>query len=47
MTAAVNVTLCPYADGLCDEETVVVAPTGLTVWVSACEVLPVKFGSPP
>jgi len=45
-TVAVNFTPAPKVDGLRLEVRVVVVPAGLTVWVSAVEVLPLKVASP-
>src|SRR5271168_3535838 len=50
VTAAVNVTDVPNVEGFKEEVTAVAvaaAAAGLTVWLSADEVLPVKFASPP
>ena len=44
-TVAVRIKGCPSTDGLGDETTVVVV-FALTIWVSAEEVLPLKFASP-
>jgi hypothetical protein len=47
VTAAVNVTACPYGDGLALEETTAVdVAAGLTVCVSAADALAVKLESP-
>lgn len=49
VTVAVKVTGCPKTDGLTDEATAVeVVPLGggLTVWVNAALVLPLKLASP-
>ena len=46
-TVAVNVTLCPEAEGLPEELTVVVVVAGLTVWVRTADAeLALKFWSP-
>jgi hypothetical protein len=47
LTVAVNLTDCPYTDGLADEARAVVVPAGLTPWLIAVAVLVVKLPSPP
>ncbi len=44
---AVNVTVCPKADGLADELKVTLEGALLTVWVSMAEVFALSFPSPP
>ena len=46
VTVAVNVTICPYVDGFSDDITPVVVLAAFTVWVSAPDVLVLKFPSP-
>jgi hypothetical protein len=46
-TVAVKMTFWPNTDGLTEEVKVVVLVWLLTVWVSAAEVLPPTFVSPP
>jgi hypothetical protein len=47
VTVAVNVTDVPKADGLTEEDRVVVLALAFTVWVRVGEVLPIKLTSPP
>jgi hypothetical protein len=44
---AVNVTESPYVEGLSDEISVNVLVATLTAWLSAVEVAPLSFASPP
>src|ERR1043166_3287813 len=46
LTRAVNVTDCPQTEGLADELTTVMLPSGLIVSVKAAEVLRAKKSSP-
>ena len=46
-TVAVNVTACPTLAGSAVDVSVVVVGSGLTVWLSAVEELPLKLVSPP
>src|SRR5216683_412697 len=46
VTVAVKATLCPHTAGLVPDTTAVVLLALLTVWVSAAELLTVKFVSP-
>jgi hypothetical protein len=46
VTVAVNVTDWPFTDGFCEEVRAVVLLSFLTVWVSAVEVLVLKFPLP-
>jgi hypothetical protein len=46
-TVAVNLTDCPYTEGLTEETAAVVEAALLTVWVNAAEVLPKNAPSPP
>jgi hypothetical protein len=45
VTVAVKATLCPHTVGLVPDTTAVVLLALLTVWVSAVELLAVKFVS--
>jgi hypothetical protein len=50
VTAAVNVTDCPAADGFCDDVTVVVVESSVTAFITcanAGDVDPAKVESPP
>jgi hypothetical protein len=47
LTVAVNVTDWPKADGFTDDVTAVVVLAWFTVCVTAADVLPLKFVSPP
>ena len=47
VTVAVNVTDWPKAAGFCEDVSVTLLPLWLTAWLSAVEVEPAKFGSPP
>ena len=47
LTVAVKVTAWPKTDGLAEEARVVALLDGLTTWLTAVEVLPLKLLSPP
>ena len=47
VTVAVKLTDCPTTEGFTDEVNVVEEPALFTTWLTAVEVLPVKFASPP
>ena len=46
LTVAVKVTAWPNTEGFVDETSVVVVSPLLTTWLSAFDVLPLKFASP-
>jgi hypothetical protein len=47
VTLAVKVTPCPTFDGFGEETQVVVVVALFTTWLTACDLLPPKFESPP